>query len=76
MKVVTSEGEFAIEITELTREGDDLVMVGTMGVWEANTIIPAEEMIHLLRLSLKPKVIFYIISLPFILLKGIFRKKG
>lgn len=76
MKVVTSEGDFAIEITELTREGDNLVMIGTMGVWEAKTVIMAEEMLHLLRLSLNTKVIFYLIFLPFILLKGLFRKKG
>ncbi len=69
MMVISGAGEFEITVEKvIVREGA-LVLVGTMGVWESETIIEPRDVIQLTRVSLSPRVLLYLLSLPFRLLR-------
>lgn len=40
-------------------------MAGTMGVWESETIIEPQDILRMLRVSLRPAVLVYLATLPF-----------
>ncbi len=70
MRVISGAGEFEITVDKVvTREGT-LVMVGTMGVWESETIIEPGDIVRLTRVSLTPRVLLYLLGLPWRLLRG------
>lgn len=61
-------GEFEISIERFEIEGDKLVLVGAMGVWEARTYLEPHEVARLIgKIILSPRVLGYILRLPFLL---------
>lgn len=70
MLIHSQAGEFEIDIKSFEREGDDLVMVGAMGVWEARTHVTAKDAAGLLRTMLSsPAVWGFVVRLPIMLLR-------
>lgn len=69
MKIVSMAGEFEIKISSFDVEKDQLVMVGVMGVWQARTYMSAREMIGLLLKSLTPKVLWFLVRVPLLLMR-------
>lgn len=68
--VKSQAGEFEIGIKKFEREGDDLVMVGAMGVWEARThITPKDALVVLRLLATSGAVWAYVLKLPYLLIK-------
>lgn len=68
MKIVSMAGEFEIKISGFDVENNHLVMVGVMGVWEARTYTSPREVVGLLLRALTPKVVWFALRLPFLLL--------
>lgn len=59
-------GEFPITIEAFEVEGNDLVIVGKMGVWEARTHVGARDFLSLLgKLLFSPIVIGFACKAPF-----------
>jgi len=73
MRVLSGAGEFELEVREITIDGDNVVLVGPMGVWDASTTIRPEELVHLLRLSLNRKLFLHLARLPWLLRR---RRRG
>jgi hypothetical protein len=67
-------GQPVLTMKSLYREKNSLVMRGVlMGAWDSKIYIHPEELVRMLGMILKPGVIWYILSLPFILIRS---KKG
>ena len=66
MKIESAAGEFEFDIERLRIEGDDVVIVGKMGVWEAETLMSRNDMRKLLGMTLgKPAFWGYMIKVIF-----------
>jgi hypothetical protein len=75
-KIVSEAGEVKFEIKSVKREAQDLVVIGTMGVWESKVYLTPEEMMRALIPALSsPRVLLFILSFPIVLLKNRFRSK-
>ena len=71
MRVISGAGEFEITVERMTARDGALVMAGTMGVWESETIIEPRDVLEKARASLCPGVLLYLLSLPLrMLFKG------
>lgn len=73
-KIVTpGVGEFPFVMSSLKRKGNNLVIVGTMGVWESEIYLSYQEA---LRFLLSRSVLLTIIMFPAVLIRGLFRRRG
>lgn len=70
MRVISGAGEFEISVDKVVARDGALVMVGTMGVWESETIIEPGDLLRLARVSLSPRVLLFLLRLPIRLLRG------
>ena len=52
MKIESAAGEFDFHIETLKVAGNDVVLVGKMGVWEAETSMDRDDVLKLLRLTI------------------------
>ena len=52
MKIESAAGEFEFHIETLKVTGNDVVIVGKMGVWEAETSMDRDDVLKLLRLTI------------------------
>jgi hypothetical protein len=77
MRFNSGLGEFELTVERVEIRDNNYVLVGTMGVWEAETTMEPEELIGLYLKSARPKITLYFLRLPFILIKRRFsRRKG
>ena len=51
MKIASAAGEFEFHVETLKVAGDDVVVLGKMGVWEAETSMDREDVLKMLRLT-------------------------
>ena len=69
--IQSQAGEFDIDIKAFEREGDTLVMVGAMGVWEARTHVTPQDAARLLcRMVASAAFWSFVLRMPFRLLAG------
>jgi hypothetical protein len=77
MQIRSMAGEFDVSIERFESEGNDLVMVGKMGVWEARTYITPGELIHTLVKVVSCRALWlYLLWLPVRLIKTSKRNDG
>ena len=69
MRVISGAGEFEITVDKMVTRDGALVLVGTMGVWESETIIEPGDILQLTRVSLTPRVLLFLLGLPWRLLR-------
>lgn len=65
MKVISGAGEFELSVERVEVRNKAVVLVGKMGIWESETFIGQEEVGHLLSVSLRPRLLAWILSWPF-----------
>lgn len=75
MKVISGAGEFKIGMDRLEVRNGTLLLVGKMGIWEAETYIEKGDIKRLLYLSLNPRVLGWAAALPFRVLSDWLRAK-
>jgi hypothetical protein len=64
-------GEFPITIEAFEVEGNELVIVGKMGVWEARTHVGPRDFLSVLsKLLFSPTVIWFALKAPFVAAKS------
>jgi hypothetical protein len=59
-------GDFDISIKRFEVENGRLVVVGTMGVWDARTYISPRELIFVLGKLMRFSVLLYVLRLPYL----------
>ena len=70
MKVVSPAGEFEFKVKDSTVEGDHVVMIGQMGVWDSKIYLTPADIWLFTSIFLRPSVILFILKLPFKFLFG------
>lgn len=66
MLIKSPAGEFPITIERFEVEGNELVIVGKMGVWDARTHVGPRDFLSILRkLVLSPAVLLFTLKAPF-----------
>ena len=70
MLIKSMAGDFEISISGFEVEDGHLVMVGTMGVWDARTYMTARELLGVFAKLLRPRVLLYLARMPFLLITG------
>lgn len=65
MKVKSPAGEFEITLEEADVEEGRVVVRGRMGVWDSKIYMEPHELAAFLVIMLKPKVLLFLLSLPF-----------
>lgn len=72
MLIKSQAGEFEIGISKFELEGDDLVMIGAMGVWQARTHVTPRDAVAILRLLLTSAAVWaFVFKLPFLLIRRV-----
>ena len=76
MNVVNDDGEIAMVIYSLRREGDKLVMDGkALGTMRMDMIITSEEAVKGLGIALSWPVISYALLMPFFWVRNLCKKR-
>ncbi len=70
MKVKSPAGEFEFKVKDSTVEGDHVVMIGQMGVWDSKIYLTPADIWLFTSIFLRPSVILFILKLPFKFLFG------
>ena len=65
-KIKSPAGEVAFSLKSLKHEGTDLVIIGTMGIWEAEVHLPYGE---LLKFSLNRSTLLTVITFPILIFR-------
>ena len=77
MRIESAAGEFEFDIEALKVVGSDVIFTGKMGVWEAETVMEANDMVKMMRLTFGSiKFWGLLIKLPFYALFGKTEKKA
>ncbi len=71
-KIISPAGEVTFIMKSLKRKGDDLVIIGTMGVWESEIYLSYKEM---LKFFLSRSVLLIAIMLPILLFRSWFKRQ-
>ena len=71
-KIVSPAGDIALTLKHLKRKGNDIVINGKMGVWEADVFLPYDEII---KLALTYNIFSVLIMFPIAFIKGLFKRK-
>jgi hypothetical protein len=66
MLIRSMAGDFDISIKGFEVKNGRLIMVGTMGVWDARTYITPRELVSVFVKLLRPGILFYVLRLPFL----------
>jgi hypothetical protein len=69
MRIASGAGDFEMIVTEIEPRGDNLVLKSKMGVWVAEAELEPRELMHLLWLQMRLKVIWYLLRVPFLALR-------
>lgn len=70
MKVVSPAGEFEFKVKKSAVEGEHIVMIGQMGVWDSKIYLTPKDIWNFTSMFLSPSVILFILKLPFKSLMG------
>jgi hypothetical protein len=65
MKVESQAGKFLLSFDSMEPGEAGLVIKGRMGVWEATTFMSLPEMWEILKLTLRPRVLGYLLRALF-----------
>jgi hypothetical protein len=65
MQVISGAGEFELSFERAEIRDASLVLIGKMGIWEAETFVKEAELGQLLRVTLTPRVLGWVLSRPF-----------
>jgi hypothetical protein len=71
-KIISPAGEVTFSMKSLKRKGDDLVIIGTMGVWESEIYLSHKEV---LRFFLSRSVVLTAVMLPIVLFRCWFKRR-
>jgi hypothetical protein len=65
VKVISGAGEFELSFERVEIRDRSMVIIGKMGVWEAETVVEESELGHLLGVTLRPRVLLWALGRPF-----------
>jgi len=72
MRVESPAGKFVLSFEKIEPGDDEVLLVGKMGVWDSTTHVSLPELMNMLVMTLRPKMLIFILRSLF---TGGFRKK-
>ncbi|MQY69595.1 MAG: hypothetical protein GH145_01860 [Firmicutes bacterium] len=70
VRILSETGSTMMSIEVLRRQGDKMEIQGEMiGAWPCKMYMNLEDVLKMVRLLFTPQVIFYIVSLPVLILR-------
>ena len=73
MKVESQAGNFVLSFERMDPGQGELVITGKMGVWEATTHMSLAEFLGILKMTLRPSLLLFLLRSLF---TGGFRRRG
>ncbi len=70
MRIESGAGDFEMIVLKVEPRGRNLVLKSQMGVWLADAELEPREILHLIWLHMRPAVLWYLLRLPFLALRG------
>jgi hypothetical protein len=74
MTVESQAGKFVLSFEEMQPGDGELVITGKMGVWQATTHMSLREFLGILRMTLKPRMLVFLLKA--LVTGGFFARKG
>ena len=65
-KMASPAGDMEMKIDSIGVAGDQMVIGGKFGVWDAKIYVGPQEVVQLMRMIFTPQVIGFVLRLPFI----------
>jgi hypothetical protein len=65
-EMISPAGNMEVKVLSFGRDGNKLVAIGQMGVWDAKIYITPKEVFQIMRLMLNASILGYIATLPFL----------
>jgi hypothetical protein len=62
MKVESQAGKFILSFEKMEPGADQVVITGKMGVWDARTYVSLPEFLGILRLTLTPRMLWFLLK--------------
>ncbi|UCE84587.1 MAG: hypothetical protein JSU66_09425 [Deltaproteobacteria bacterium] len=72
MKVESQAGKFVLSFEDMEPGDDEIVITGKMGLWDAKTHMSLPEFVAILRMTLRPRMIGFLVRALF---RGGFRAR-
>ncbi len=69
-KLIHPSGNLNMDIEGIGIEGEELCIIGQMGVWEARILLSPHEVAGLARSIFKPQILGYFVLLPWRIFRG------
>ena len=66
--MVSPAGDMEVSLLRISRVGDQIVIVGRIGVWDSEIYFAPEEIMRLARSMLSASLLLYLLWLPFLIL--------
>ena len=66
--MVSPAGDMEVSLLRISRVGDQIVIVGRIGVWDSEIYFAPEENMRLARSMLSASLLLYLLWLPFLIL--------
>ncbi|MBC7341802.1 MAG: hypothetical protein H5U02_05050 [Clostridia bacterium] len=63
--VKSPAGDMTLDIKGLERRGNNLVMIATLGMWDSEVYMPAEELWAVAKKAFKASILGFLITVPF-----------
>ncbi len=77
MRIHSEAGEFDIRMNDLVVEGDDVIIKGKLaGLYPAKVLHTPSDLVMVIRHLVRPRVLLYLLMLPFYLLSGALNRQG
>jgi hypothetical protein len=73
MKVESSAGKFILSFEKMEPGEEEIVITGKMGVWDAKTHMSLPEFLQVLKMTMKPRMLGFLIRSLF---RGGFRRRS
>lgn len=70
MRVESGAGNFEMTVLKVEPRGKNLVLKSQMGIWVSDAVLEPREIFHLLWLHLRPQVLWYLLRMPWLALRG------
>ena len=70
MRVESGAGEFEMTVFKVEPRGRNLVLKSNMGVWVSDAVLEPREIFQLLWLHMRPRVLLYLLRLPWLAARG------
>lgn len=65
MKITSPAGELQLSLNKLEVRDEMLVLKGSMGIWDAEGFLDREDVIMMIKLLMRPLVLFHLLKLLF-----------